>query len=476
MQTTTFRRVLNIFRPYWLRCFLIICSIILMTLLATISPVLMGMIFDRVFPHKDIALLTLLVLALVALPIVTGLISIGRDYLDVSVGQQVMYDLRVRLYAHLQRLSLRFYTTEQTGEILARLTNDVNGVRDVVIQTFSKIIGNGITVLSILIIMFSLNPLLTGCCLILTPLFLWLSQHAGKVYREVSRQRQQAMAEITSHLEQTLNVSGALLIKSFGRQEAEIERFTTMSRQLKTVEIRQTMIVRWFLLSLHIFFAAVPALIYYVGGRQVISSTLTPGVLVAFTALQSNLFPALRELLNVHVDIQGALALFERLFAYLDLPLEITERPHAKMSERVRGIIRFCHVNFSYHPDTPTLMDIDFTLLPGQLVALVGPSGAGKTTTTYLLQRLYDVTQGAVEIDGQDVRDITLESLTRQIGVVAQEAYLLHATVRENIAYGRPDATEEEIVAAARAAQIHERILELPDGYDTLVGPRGYLL
>jgi ATP-binding cassette subfamily B protein len=476
MQTTTFRRVLDIFRPYWLRCFLIICCIILMTLLATISPVLMGMIFDRVFPHKDLSLLTLLTFALIVLPIVTGLISIGRDYLDVSVGQQVMYDLRVRLYTHLQQLPLRFYTAERTGEILARLSNDVNGVRDAVIQTFSKIISNGITVLSILIVMFGLNPALTGCCLILAPLFLWLSQYVGKIYRNVSKQRQQALADVTSHLEQTLNVNGALLIKSFGRQQTEIERFTTISRQLKTVEIRQTMIARWFLLSLHIFFAAIPALIYYVGGRQVINGTLTPGVLVTFTALQGNLFPALRDLLNVHVDIQEALALFERLFAYLDLPLEITTRPHAKTLERVRGTIRFRHVNFSYHPGSPTLTDIDFTLLPGQLIALVGPSGAGKTTTTYVLQRLYDVTQGAVEIDGQDVRDITPESLTRQIGVVTQEAYLLHATVRKNIAYGRPDASEEEIIAAARSAQIHERILELPDGYDTLVGPRGYLL
>jgi ATP-binding cassette subfamily B protein len=234
--------------------------------------------------------------------------------------------------------------------------------------------------------------------------------------------------------------------------------------------------LRWFLLSLHIFFAAIPALIYYVGGRQVISGALTPGVLVAFTALQGNLFPALRELLNVHMDIQGALALFERLFTYLDLPIEITVRPHAKMLERVEGTIRFRRVSFNYHPDAPTLVDIDFTLSPGQLVALVGPSGAGKTTTTYLLQRLYDVTQGAVEIDGHDVRDITPESLARQIGVVTQEAYLQHATVRENIAYGRSDATEDEIIAAARAAQMHERILELPDGYDTLVGPRGYLL
>ncbi len=475
-RTKTFRRMLGIFRPHWQRCLLILLAIIMMIVLGTISPVLIGMIFDRVFPRKDLALLTLLVLALIALPIVTGLISIARDYLDVSVGQEVMYDLRMRLYTHLQRLSLRFYTTERTGEILTRLSNDVNGVRDVVLQTFSKVVSNGITVLSVLIIMLSLNPLLTLCCLALAPLFLWLSQYVGKIYRTMSSQRQQAMAAVTTHLEQTLNVSGVLLIKSFGHQQTEIERFTAISKQLKTVEIRQTMIARWFLLSLHIFFAAVPALIYYIGGRQVIGGTLTPGVLVAFTALQGNLFPALRELLNVHIEIQGALALFERLFAYLDLPLEITTRPNAKTLGKAEGSVSFRHVDFSYHPDSPTLTDVDFTLSPGQLVALVGPSGAGKTTITYLLQRLYDVTRGTVEIDGHDVRDVTPESLARQIGVVTQEAYLLHTTMRENIAYGNRDAIDEEIVAVARAAQIHERILELPDGYDTLVGPRGYLL
>lgn len=476
MQITTFRRVLCIFRPYWLRCLLIVLSIIVMAILGTISPVLIGMIFDQVFPDRDLHLLTVLVLALLALPIVTGLISIGKDYLDVIVGQQIMYDLRVRLYAHLQRLSLRFYTTEHTGEILSRLSNDVNGVRDVVIQTLSKIISNGVITLAVLVIMFRLNPLLTFCCCLLAPLFLYLSNIAGRKYRTASIQRQQTMGEITALLEQTLNVGGALLIKSFGRQQIEIERFTTMNRQLMAVEVRQTMIARWFLLSLHLFFAAVPALIYYVGGRQVIGAALTPGVLVSFTALQGNLFPALRELLNVHIEIQGAMALFERLFAYLDQPLEITSHPRAKTLNEIQGVVRFQGVHFGYRPGSPTLQDINFTLLPGQLVALVGPSGSGKSTITYLLQRLYDVTQGAVEIDGHDVRMVTLESLAQHIGVVTQETYLLHTTVRENIAYGSFNVTDEAIIAAARIAQIHERILALPNGYDTLVGARGYLL
>jgi ATP-binding cassette subfamily B protein len=476
MQITTFRRVLSIFRPHWLRCLLIVLAIIVIAILGTINPVLIGMIFDQVLPYKDLNLLTLLVLALLVLPIATGLMSIGKDYLDVIVGQRIMYDLRVRLYTHLQQLSLRFYTTERAGEILSRLSNDVNGVRDVVIQTLSKIISNGVTALAVLVIMFRLNPLLAFCCCLLAPLFLYLSNVAGKKYRAVSMQRQQTMGEMTAFLEQTLNVGGALLIKSFGRQQIEIERFTTINKQLMAVEIRQTMIARWFLLSLHIFFAIVPALIYYIGGRQVIGAALTPGVLVSFIALQGNLFPALRELLNVHVEIQGAMALFERLFAYLDQPLEITSHPQAKTLKEVQGIVRFQKVNFSYRPGSLTLQDIDFTLLPGQLVALVGPSGAGKSTITYLLQRLYDVTQGVVEIDGHDIRTVSLESLVQHIGVVTQETYLFHATVRENIAYGSFNATNEAIIVAARIAQIHERILELPDGYDTLVGSRGYLL
>jgi ATP-binding cassette subfamily B protein len=267
-----------------------------------------------------------------------------------------------------------------------------------------------------------------------------------------------------------------LLIKGFGRQQAAVDTFAATNDRLMVAQLGQVMVGRRWSAIMHGFYALLPALVYYVGGRQVIGGTLSLGGLVAYTMLQYSLFTPLGSLLTMHADLQGALALFERIFAYLDLPIEVADRPGARALGPVAGDVRFCHVGFRYTPDHPTLVDVDFAARPGQLVALVGPSGAGKTTITYLLARLYDVCEGAVEIDGQDVRDVTLESLGRQIGMVTQETYLHNATVRENITFGRPEATEQDVVAAARAAHIHERILQLPQGYDTVVGARGHIL
>jgi len=476
IHTSTLRRVGRIFLPYWRPCVLIVVTIIVMTVLLSINPLVSGLIIDHAFAQKDLPLLTALVLVLIATDSVYWLINLAQGYLSANVGQRIMRDLRLSLYTHLQILSLRFYTTTRTGEILSRLSNDVNGVEAVVTDTLSNILRNVVMVLVTLVILLQLNALLTLLFLCLLPLFIFLTLRRGKISRVVSTQRQQAMADVSVLLEETLNVSGALLVKSFGHQSTTIKRFAATNEQLLAVQMRQVMFGRRWSSIMHIFYALLPAMVYYVGGRQVLGGTLSLGGLVAYTMLQYRLFTPVGELLNVHVTLQEAVALFDRIFEYLDLPVELSDRPNAIPLEAVMGRIRFRSVSFRYRPERPTLQDVDFEVQPGQLVALVGPSGAGKTTITYLLARLYDVEQGAVEIDGRDVRDVTMESLGRHIGIVTQETYLHNATVCENITYGRPDATREEMIAAATAAHIHQRILELPDGYETIVGARGHLL
>jgi ATP-binding cassette subfamily B protein len=485
----TVRRVAASFRPYLREVLVVFAAIVVVGVMGIINPLMLKYSISIGFGQQRFDLLVVFVAVMVVVPIITGLIGVGQTYLNSRIGQNVMRDFRNRLYTHLQRMPLKFFTDTRTGEIQSRLANDVGGVQAVVTDTATSTIANLTTVVSTVVGMLFLSWQLTLLSLGLLPVFIFLTTRVGAVRREVSMETQESLAEMSSMVQETLSVSGVLLTKTYGRQRQEIARFNKENQRLVGLQIRQQMVGRWFMMVIGTFFSIIPALVYLLAGYLAFgpghSSSPTEvaeivGTLVAFTTLQTRLFFPVGALLNVQVELQGALALFERIFEYLDMPLEIVDRPDAVTlaPSQVQGDVAFEDVIFRYRADSerPALDDISFTAAAGKLTALVGPSGAGKTTITYLVPRLYDVERGAVEIDGRDVRAITLESLGELIGVVTQETYLFHTTVRENLRYAKPDATDEELERAARAAAIHERIMELPEGYDTVVGERGYKL
>ncbi len=507
----TVRRIAQAFSPYKLQVVLVLIAIILTTVLGLVNPLLIKYIFDDAITPKNTNLLLIFVGLMIITPIITGIIGVGQTYLNNIVGQNVMRDFRNKLYSHLQSMSLRFFTATRTGEIQSRLSNDVGGVQGVVTDTATSIVSNVSTFISTLIAMLILSPLLTLVSLGVLPIFLWITYKVGKVRRSTSKETQKSLASLTSMMQETLSVSGILLIKTFGRQKYAQDQFETENQKLTNLEVRQQMIGRWFFMLIGTFFSITPALIYLIAGWQAIhgnAALYSFGTIVAFTTLQSRIFFPIGQLLTTQVEVQGALALFDRIFEYLDLPVDVKNKPNALVLEpnAVRGEVAFKHVTFTYKRDEPSIMkglgkeeeqkspvvpaakveeieephitlnDVSFDIQPGQLAALVGPSGAGKTTMTYMVPRLYDVDSGSVEIDGHNVKDVTLESLGNVVGVVTQETYLFHASVRENLLYARADATDEEMIAAAKAAAIHDRIMELDDGYDTIVGERGYKL
>ncbi len=498
--------IAGFFRPYRLRLALIAVLILVTVSVGVINPILLKLIIDNLTSETpSLELLWIQAGLMIVLPIVTSAIGVWQAYLSNVVGQRVMNDLRLALYSHLQWMPLRFFTETRTGEIQSRITNDVGGVQSVVTDTASSLLANFATVATTVVAMWILDWRLTVLSLGLLPIFAYITYRVGKVRREVSTLTQRSMAEMSAITEESLSVSGILLAKTFGQQEASIERFRVESQRLGDLQVRGQMIGRWFFALIGTFFSIMPAFVYLLAGSLIIGGdrNVSIGTIVAFTTLQSRLFFPLGQLLNVQVEIQGALALFDRIFEYLEMDHEITDAPEAvELSpSTMRGQVRFDGVSFRYpvaeaqlevateaaeaEADgraVPTaiqpfaLSDITFSAEPGQLVALVGPSGSGKTTSTYLIPRLYDVDSGSVSIDGVDVRGIRLASLGRVIGFVTQETYLFHDTILANLRYAQPDATMAQIEDAARAAAIHDRISELPDGYDTVVGERGYKL
>ena len=464
------RRIVVLFRPYRLRLGGVLGLIVFSSVLGAVPAFLIKAVFDTALPEHDLHLLNLLVAGMIGIAVVTGALGVVQTLLSHQVGQRVMHDLRTAVYRHLQRLSLAFFTRTRTGEVQSRLANDIGGVQEVVTSTATSIVSNVTTVLATVVAMFFLDWRLTLFALALLPIFVWLTKRVGDQRRKVAKVRQESMADISSLVQESLSVSGILLGKTMGRAGALATRFEGESKRLAELEVRSRMTGRWMMASIQTSFAVMPALVYLFAGH--FAGAISLGTVVAFTTLQARLFFPIGSLLGVGLEVQTSLALFDRVFEYLDQPVDIEEG--TRVLDRVRGDVAFEGVWFRYDDAAWTLQDVSFEVPAGTKTALVGETGSGKTTAGYLVARLYDASEGRVTIDGEDVRELTFASLASAVGVVSQETYLFHATVRENLRFARPDATDEEVEEAARAAQIHELVASLPEGYETVVGERGY--
>jgi len=474
VRQANFRRIVRLFGTYRARLAAVSGLILVSASLGVISPFLLREVLDVAIPEENLGLLTALVAGMVLIPIVTGALGVWQTLLSNRIGQSVMHDLRTQVYRHLQRLSLAFFTRTRTGEVQSRIANDIGGIETVVTSTATSVLANVTTVLATVVAMALLDWRLAVFSLALLPLFVWLTKRVGDQRRKVTAERQASLADVSSIVQESLSVSGILLGKTMGRTEDLARRFEAESGRLAELEVRSRMTGRWMMAAIQTTFAVMPALVYWFAGFTIAqgSATITIGTLVAFTTLQTRLFFPIGSLLGVQVEVQSSLALFDRIFEYLDQRVDIVEGTEALPT--ARGEVKLEAVWFRYDDAAWTLQDVSFAVPPGTKTALVGETGSGKTTCAYLVARLYDASEGTVSIDGADVRDLTFESLAAAVGVVSQETYLFHATVRENLRFARPEATDDEIEDAAQAAQIHELIATLPEGYDTMVGERGY--
>jgi ATP-binding cassette subfamily B protein len=522
-------RVLTYARGYWWHIAGMLVTILLTTGLSLLTPLIFRNMIDVVIPAKDTTRLIWLGLSLLAIPAVSGVINVLQRRLNSAVGEGVIYDLRSTLFARLQRMSLRFFTNTKVGELMSRLNNDVVGAQNAISNTIVNIVTNLIEAIALLAVMLTLEWRLTIVSVLILPLFIITAQRLGTVLRDIARQAMDMNAQMNAHMNETLNIGGALLVKLFGRANEEEKRFRERAANVRDIGIRRAVVGSTFFVIFGLVSAVGTALVYGLGGYYVITDVFTVGTIVAFGSYLGQLYGTLQGLASAPVDFSTSMVSFERVFEIIDLPLDIIEKQNAPALTQVNGELAFDNISFNYHIDPSKLLKdvkrygrhedvnavlslrtseaksngekkmksaesdsgesdatsqardvalngISFIARPGNLIALVGPSGAGKTTLTYLIPRLYDPTDGLIRIDGHDLKDVTLDSLSSAIGMVTQETYLFHDTIRTNLTYAKTDASQSEIESAARAANIHQFIMDLPDGYDTIVGERGYRL
>ncbi|TWV58082.1 ABC transporter ATP-binding protein [Streptomyces misionensis] len=471
------RRILKLFRPYRGRLAIVGLLVGAASLVSVATPFLLKETLDVAIPRGRTGLLSMLALGMILSAVLSSVFGVLQTLISTTVGQRVMHDLRTAVYGRLQRMSLAFFTRTRTGEVQSRIANDIGGMQATVTSTATSLVSNVTSVVATIVAMVALDWRLTIVSLLLLPAFVWISRRVGNERKKITTERQKQMAAMAATVTESLSVSGILLGRTMGRTDSLTGSFAAESERLVDLEVRSNMAGRWRMAVITIVMAAMPAVIYWTAGLALRfgGPEVSLGTIVAFVSLQQGLFRPAVSLLATGVQIQTSLALFQRIFEYLDLPIDITERPDPVHLDRIKGEVRFEDVEFRYDDKGgPVLDGIDVTVPAGHSLAVVGPTGAGKSTLGYLVPRLYDVTGGRVTLDGTDVRDLDFDTLARAVGVVSQETYLFHASVADNLRFAKPDATDEELHAAARAAQIHDHIAALPDGYDTVVGERGH--
>src|SRR4051812_49017418 len=471
------RRILRLFKPYRARLAVVGLLVGASSLVTVATPFLLKETLDVAIPEGRTGLLSLLALGMIVSAVLTGIFGVLQTLISTTVGQRVMHDLRTAVYGRLQRMSLAFFTRTRTGEVQSRIANDIGGMQATVTSTATSLVSNLTSVVATIVAMVALDWRLTVVSLLLLPVFVWISRRVGNERKRITTQRQKQMAAMAATVTESLSVSGILLGRTMGRAESLTRSFADESEGLVDLEVRSNMAGRWRMAVIGIVMSAMPAIIYWTAGfaLQTGGPDISIGTIVAFVSLQQGLFRPAVSLLSTGVQIQTSLALFQRIFEYLDLPIDITERENPVHLDRVKGEVRLENGEFRYDGKGGPILDgIDIDVPAGSSLAVVVPTGAGKSTPGYLVPRLYDVTGGRVTLDAGDGRGLDFDTLARAIGVGSQETYLFHASVADNLRFAKPDATDEELEQAARAAQIHEHIASLPDGYDTVVGERGY--
>jgi ATP-binding cassette subfamily B protein len=476
MGTTNARRTVRFLLPYWRRLVLILVTVSVAAGLGVIPPLLVRAIVDDAITEGDRSLLLTLSLGVVGAALAIGLTGVLRAYLNTVVSQRIMYDLKLAMFSRLQSLSLRFFTESRTGELMSRLTSDITGIENVISGTLVTVFQNVLILTTTLVTMFILDWKLTLVSLLVLPWLILPTKTVGKLRRRLRTERQQQLGSVNSLMAESLGISGLMLIKTFNRERDVLDRFQRDNKELMDLQVREALVGRWYFMLLFMVTTGGPAIIYYVGGIDVMTGAVTLGTVVAFVALLSRLYTPATDLMSLHVDVMTSAAYFERIFEYLDLEPDIADSPDAVEMGRASGHVRFEGVSLEYMPGKRAVDSVDVDIPPGTMVALVGPSGAGKTSMTYLVPRLYDPTAGRILLDGHDIRELTLDSLRKQVGYVTQETFLFHASVRDNMLIARPDATTEQIRSACESASVMDVIDGLPEGLDTVVGERGYRL